>query len=186
MVWNVWSPLPHPRVCFSKFLILSEVSNSFLLFISLNGRPNLGSCQISKLAWYHYYVSVKQVIIGSGNNGLSPAWRQAITWINDDFSDSNVGWPNVGPTSVLSSWRWANVSITDIAVWVVLNWEHFFKTEAKSNNDTTTTTTTATAATTTTTTTNNNNNNNNNSPFKKCSWTCRWCNVGSSVQDSLC
>ena len=31
--------------------------------------------------------------------------------------DSNEGWPNVGPTSVLSSRRWANVSPTYIAVW---------------------------------------------------------------------
>ena len=30
----------------------------------------------------HVYVSVNWVIIGSGN-GLSPVWRQAITWIND-------------------------------------------------------------------------------------------------------
>ena len=31
--------------------------------------------------------------------------------------DSNVSWPNVGPTSVLSSRRWANVSPTFIVVW---------------------------------------------------------------------
>ena len=31
--------------------------------------------------------------------------------------DSNVGWPNVGPTSVLSSRRWPNVSPTCIALW---------------------------------------------------------------------
>ena len=30
--------------------------------------------------------------------------------------DSSVGWPNIGPTSVLSSRRWANVSPTYIAV----------------------------------------------------------------------
>ena len=34
----------------------------------------------------------------------------------------NVGWPNVGPTSVLSSRRWANVSPTNIAVWLVSLW----------------------------------------------------------------
>ena len=34
------------------------------------------------------------------------------------FPDSDVGWPNVDPTSVLSSRRWANVSPTFIAVWV--------------------------------------------------------------------
>ena len=32
--------------------------------------------------------------------------------------DSNVGWPNVVPTSVLSSRRWANVAPTYTAVWV--------------------------------------------------------------------
>ena len=31
--------------------------------------------------------------------------------------DSNVGWRNFGPTSVLSSRRWANVSQTFIAIW---------------------------------------------------------------------
>ena len=34
--------------------------------------------------------------------------------------DSNVGWPNVCPTSVLSSRRWANVRPTFIAVWAVM------------------------------------------------------------------
>ena len=33
--------------------------------------------------------------------------------------DSNVGWPNIGPNSVLSSRRWANISQTYIAVWGV-------------------------------------------------------------------
>ena len=34
------------------------------------------------------------------------------------YPDSNVDWPNLGPTSVLSSRRWVNVSPTCIAVWV--------------------------------------------------------------------
>ena len=34
----------------------------------------------------------------------------------------NVGWPHVGSTSVLSSRRWANVSPTYIAVWLVSLW----------------------------------------------------------------
>ena len=34
--------------------------------------------------------------------------------------DSNVGWPNVGPTSALSSRRWPNVSPVYIAVWDVV------------------------------------------------------------------
>ena len=34
------------------------------------------------------------------------------------FPDSDVGWPDVGLTSVLSSRGWANVSRTFIAVWV--------------------------------------------------------------------
>ena len=37
-------------------------------------------------------------------------------------TDSNVGWPNVGPTSVLSSRRWANVIPTYIALWQVRLW----------------------------------------------------------------
>ena len=36
--------------------------------------------------------------------------------------DNNVGWPNVGPTSILSSRRWANVSPTYIAVWLARLW----------------------------------------------------------------
>ena len=35
------------------------------------------------------------------------------------YPDSNLEWPNVGPTSVLSSRRWANVTPTYIAVWVL-------------------------------------------------------------------
>ena len=37
-------------------------------------------------------------------------------------ADSNVGRLNTGPTSVLSSRRWANVSPTYIAVWLIRLW----------------------------------------------------------------
>ena len=36
--------------------------------------------------------------------------------------DNNVGWPNVDPTSVLSTRRWANVVSTYISVWLVRLW----------------------------------------------------------------
>ena len=36
--------------------------------------------------------------------------------------DSNVSWPKVGPTSVLSSQRWANVSLSYIVVSLVRLW----------------------------------------------------------------
>ena len=46
---------------------------------------------------------------------------RVIRWVDGPYfehvPDSNEGWPNVGPTSVLSSRRWANVSPTYIAVW---------------------------------------------------------------------
>ena len=38
-----------------------------------------------------------------------------------EHPDGNVGWSNVGPTSVLSYWRWDNVSLNFIAVWDVHN-----------------------------------------------------------------
>ena len=33
--------------------------------------------------------------------------------------DSNTGWPNVGPMSLLSSWSWANIGLTYINVWAM-------------------------------------------------------------------
>ena len=47
-----------------------------------------------------------------------------VVYINPKGScpDSNVGWPNVGPTLVLSSRRWPNVSPTYISVWVCIQW----------------------------------------------------------------
>ena len=43
-------------------------------------------------------------------------------WPYAIFPDSNVDWPNVDPTSVLSSRRWANVIPTYIAFWLVRLW----------------------------------------------------------------
>ena len=84
-------------VCMSKW-IRTNTSHYFIWVWSFCGH-------------YYFYLSLLMTQVADN-------WIYLQTWmIYVYIPDSNVGWPDVGPTSVLSSRRWANVRPTYIAVW---------------------------------------------------------------------
>ena len=81
-----------------------------LLCAWINGWVNNREADDLRRFRAHYDVIVMGYIV------LTPTIIPSHLCLN---TDSNVGWPNVGPTSVLSSWRWPNGSSTNIAEWEV-------------------------------------------------------------------
>ena len=73
-----------------------------------------------------WYMNMATLVIGvSTNQHLTASRPKKMYTVMISNPDSNAGWPNVGPTSVLSSRRWTNAAPTYIAVWECLPWVHY-------------------------------------------------------------
>ena len=78
--------------------------------------PNANSMEIS-FRFHHCFGKFKRSLQNFEQDTIvEPVYYVQNLLRYDGNSDSIVGWPNVGPTSVLLSRRWANVNPTYIAV----------------------------------------------------------------------
>ena len=94
-------PCPNHRVCVCRRVLGSLEVNTLNYHNALEFDKRVGKCV--DIVKYRGNLTIPNMI---------PAAPKS-------YPDSSVGWPNVGPTSVLPSQRWANVSPTFIAVWVL-------------------------------------------------------------------
>ena len=119
-------------VYFGIFLQCVSTNFFFICFIwfwlgktNMPGNSVVNGNKLNQQAWRwrHYF----DLLLHPHNNHLCPDsslinlrlnWKFNSSCIPQkamDIPDSDIGWPNVGPTSVLSSRRWTNVGPTNIA-----------------------------------------------------------------------